>query len=212
MRNLLCALALPVLLIGCEGLKGSFEASTDLELKNRRKKVVKVEAGSYEAEIKFNSKKKFTLELNKETGNEKTKVVFKVPKGVEFGENETVELSANQIGQNYDAVVADVSSKTLSDLKEGRRQCSRSVPVRRCRRYPNGGYQCFTDWRTVWGYQFTTFRVETTTGTKTLNLVESGVDVGVFNANYSKSINKYEMIGPCSVGAYPHGPYGPYPY
>lgn len=203
MRKVLSLVVLPFLFIACDDLKGDFEALQNLEFKNRKGETVEVATGNYDAVIKFNSKKKMTLQL--EQGEDKIKAEFRIPKGVEFPNNDTIELTAKQVEQNYDVTISDVNNVSISDIRRDFESCTVRVPVRRCRRRPDGGTVCWVDYVSRWGNRTVDYRLETTSGTKLMTLSEEGSDVGEFNADYRKSVRRYEFIGRCHLR-------GPFPY
>ena len=135
MKTPLFILTTLLFLTSCVNTKGTFIAHEGLVFKKKklfssRLKDVHVGAGSYEATLKFKTKKKLSLILN----GEDKKIVFEIPDGTRLPSNNgTLNLTAEQTGQPYDLFGEIQTDFSRSGQHSDYESCSWTTYRRECR-------------------------------------------------------------------------------
>jgi hypothetical protein len=142
MKKFLPLLAVSLLLVACDEMKGNLSVKEELTVKakktglfHRGTKEVKIPASSYEAKLNPTSKTSMNLELK--VNGKDIKVPFQIPEGTKIPEFEgQIDVLASDSGQPYD-LHADVKSDVSSYDFDTTETCVAGyVPVRRCVTHP----------------------------------------------------------------------------
>lgn len=191
MKNI-SLLIVALFLVSCETINGNFNASEQLTLKDGSDSVT-IPAGSYKASLRVTTKK---VKLDIGDGN---KYKFRIDPDAIPRRNGTVFFPASEVKQPYDVNTTVRSNVFESDSRAGSESCSYRQPYTVC--YPDnrGRTQCYTEYRTVYGYRQVQYRVRTTDKSLLINLLSPGTEMAMaqFEGRDVKRERIYEYVGQC---------------
>lgn len=196
MNKIITLLALSLIFVSCENIDGTFNARTDLELKDGNRTDI-VRQGQYQAVIKLRSKK-VKLTLKGESGNETYS--FTLPSNVDLPRtNGSFKLTSAQVKQPYDVAGNIRTDVTMSERRRERESCQYREPYTVC--YPDGSGRrvCRTEYRTRFGFRDVEYRIRTQDQRINFNLLAKGTSAvrGSFAGGEVKRERAYDYTGPC---------------
>ena len=150
MKNLLPLLFAAILFAGCEKIEGQLNVTNDVKLRTTKGVVKSVRAGTYDADIKANTKKKITLRLNNDS---EEKYEFNIPDG-SIPSNGSFSYKSNVVGQPVDLTGTVATQITDSERRQATESCQYQEPVQVCYPIPQGGMSCSVRYETRFGYRW----------------------------------------------------------
>ncbi|MBC7427392.1 MAG: hypothetical protein H7336_02195 [Bacteriovorax sp.] len=170
MKNLMPFIFAAVLLAGCDKIEGQLNVSKDVKLVTTKGVGRNVRAGTYDADIKANTKKKITLRLNND-GDEKYD--FNIPDG-SIPSNGSFTYKSSTVGQPVDLKGTVATSSTDGQRQQTTQSCQYQEPVQQCFPLPQGGVNCQIVWQTRFGMQWIQYYDRTTVKDVTLSIAAAG--------------------------------------
>jgi len=150
MKNLMPLLFVAIFFAGCEKIEGQLNVTNDVKLRTTKGVVRAVRAGSYDADIKANTKKKITLRLNNDSDE---KYEFNIPDG-SIPSNGSFSYKSNVVGQPVDLTGTVATQVTDSERRQTNESCQYQEPVQVCFPIPQGGMSCSVRYETRFGYRW----------------------------------------------------------
>ncbi|MBC7713197.1 MAG: hypothetical protein H7177_07655 [Rhizobacter sp.] len=170
MKNLMPLIFAAVLLAGCDKIEGQLNVTKDVKLVTTKGVARNVRAGTYDADIKANTKKKITLRLNND-GDEKYE--FNIPDG-SIPSNGSFSYKSSTVGQPVDLTGTVATTTTDGQRQQTTQSCQYQEVVQQCTPLPQGGVQCYPVYQTRYGYQWITYYDRTTVKDVTLSIAAAG--------------------------------------
>lgn len=145
LKNMMCLLAVAVFSASCVTLEGRLDVKQAMSAKkkagflNLKTKEIRIEPDLYEAKLKVNSDKSFTLKLE---GRENILIPLRSEKDLNVPKNGRVFISHADINQPF-----DVSGFISTDVSETERQraiedCSVTVTENHCKKICENEHSC----------------------------------------------------------------------
>jgi hypothetical protein len=167
----LMPLALTALvLVGCDRIEGQLNVSKDVKLVTTKGVGRLVRVGTYDADIKANTKKKITLRLNNDSDE---KYEFNIPNGT-IPSNGTFAYKSSTVGQPVDLSGVVATTVTDGQRQQTTQSCQWQEPVQQCFPIPQGGMQCQIVYQTRFGMQWIQYYDSTTVKDITLSIAAAG--------------------------------------
>ena len=181
MKTLLPLVALALLFVGCERIEGQLNVTSPTTLKNSDGQTRSIQAGTYTADIKANTKKKITLRLNDDNNN---KFIFNIPDG-SIPNNGVFAFKASTVGQPVDLSGQVVTEVTNGERRTGYESCQYQEPVQVCYPAPNGGMQCTIQYQTKFGQRWIEYYNRTTNKNVVMSIspANTNTESAQFNGN-----------------------------
>lgn len=166
MKNLMPLLFAAVLFAGCEKIEGQLNVSKDVKLVTTKGVARLVRAGTYDADIKANTKKKITLRLNNDSDE---KYEFNIPDG-SIPTNGSFSYKSNTVGQPVDLTGTVATQVSNSERRQANESCQYQAAVQQCYPLPQGGMTCQVVYVTRYGYKWIQYYDRTTNKDVTLSI------------------------------------------
>lgn len=200
MKNIMLVTLSVFFFASCEKVTGQLEVLKTTTV-NSKKDQVTLNVGTNSAELNFKSKRSVTLETQGK------KVKIKLNKGTKFPEDGNFSFPVDSLGEDF-ALEGSVDKNVVyGQVRSSSEVCYESRPYTRC--YRDG---CRTVYRQVRGYRNIDYRINTITQTSTVDMVQGGEVVAIFNSDNTDTVRDVINYGFCSVGGYgPHPRYPRYP-
>ncbi len=195
MKNIILATLSVFLFASCEKVTGELEVLKTTTVDSKRDEVT-LNVGTSDAELKFRSKRSLTLEAQGK------KIKIKLNKGTKFPEDGNFSFPVDSLGEDF-ALEGSVDKNVVyGQVLSSSEVCYESIPYTRC--YRNG---CRTVYRQVRGYRRIDYRINTVTQTSTVDMVQAGEVVAIFNSDNTDTVRDVINYGMCNAGRYDY----PYP-
>lgn len=181
MKTLLPLVAAALLFVGCERIEGQLNVSSPTTLKNSDGNTRSIQAGTYTADIKANTKKKITLRLNDDNNN---KFIFNIPDG-SIPSNGTFAFKSSTVGQPVDLSGQVVTEVTNGERRTGYESCQYQEAVQVCYPAPQGGMQCTVQYQTRYGQRWIEYYNRTTNKNVVMSIspANTNTESAQFNGN-----------------------------
>lgn len=159
--NKIVVLSSLLFLTACDPFEGTISVKENMIIKSTEKspgcspedtwgceQIVKVNVpvGDHSGKMDFIGRDQIQLTL-KINGKKKT-MTLNLPKKINIPSSGNFEISAADLGQDFGAQGVAATQVTDSELRRGQESCTYQRPETVCT--PQG---CYTEYRTVWGYQ-----------------------------------------------------------
>lgn len=145
MKNLMCLLAVTVLSASCVTLEGRLDVKQAMSAKkksgflNLKTKEIRIEPDLYEAQLKINSDKSFTLKLE---GRDKILIPLKSEKDLNLPSNGRVFISHADINQPFDISGLITTDITNSEINHSIEECTFTVTENHCKKICESEQSC----------------------------------------------------------------------
>jgi hypothetical protein len=156
---------------GCNKIEGQLNVSKAVSLITSKGVSRNLQVGTYEADIKANTKKKITLRLNNDSDE---KYEFNIPNGT-IPSNGSFAYKSSTIGQPVDLKGSVATASTNGPRRQTTESCQWQEAVQVCQPLPNGGVACSVVYQTRYGSRWITYYDRTTTQDITLSITAANV-------------------------------------
>lgn len=145
LKNVACLLVVILLSASCVTLDGRLDVKQAMTAKkksgflNLKTKEIQIQPDLYEAHLKVNSDKSFTLKLE---GHEKILIPLKSEKSLNIPRNGRVFISHSDINQPFDISGLISTDVTESEIQRAVENCTYTVTENHCRKICENEHSC----------------------------------------------------------------------
>lgn len=144
-KSVVCLMAVTVFSASCVTLEGRLDVRQEMAAKkksgflNLKTKEIRIQPDLYQAQLKVNSDKSFTLKLE---GREKILIPLKSEKDLNIPRNGRVFISHSEINQPFDVSGFITTDITNSERQSAIEECSVTVTENHCKKICESEHSC----------------------------------------------------------------------
>jgi len=208
LKNVLCLLAVTVLSASCVTLDGRLDVKQAMSARkksgflNLKTKEIRIEPDLYEASLKANSDKSFTLKLE---GREKILIPLKSEKDLNVPGNGRVFISHSEINQPFDVSGLITTDVSHSERQSAFEECSFTVTENHCKKIcekeDSCKIECKDEQVTMHGHHYVEFHYQTIHRDLAMELLkqDKGEVLATFHGTDTETSRITDFEGRCEI-------------